>query len=162
MTDWETFDETVELEPLLGDGIVVDVSGEITFRFHGLPGRVTSGMIIRPDCLISMKPGSHLTIRTATGAILELESEGSQDRSISFVHGNPATFVDDRIKSAGEHFAAGLSALEAAASRGGTEFEQLWLKAIVRSIAADDALHLFDPAAAAVLAPAICRRYMAC
>jgi hypothetical protein len=160
MTHWETFEETVELEPLCGDGFVVDVSGEITYRSAGAQLRVTSGMVIRPGCFISMKAGSQLAIRTADGAVSQLESETGQARNISFVPGNPATFIDDYISSAGERLPAALSALEAAASRGGAEFEQVWRAAIVRSIPADEARRLFDPAAATVLAPATCRKYM--
>jgi len=137
------FLDSVELQPLPDDGVVVDVSGEITCRSGDAPERVTPGMVIRPACSISMKAGSHLAIRTPDGAVHQLESEG-QPRAIYFVHGNPATFIDDYIRSTREHLAAGLLGLEDAARRGGTEFEQLWLSATVRSITAEETRRLFD------------------
>ena len=145
--------ETVELQPLPDDGFVVEVSGDITYRRENVQGRITSGMVIRPGCYISMQAGSHLAIRTSDGAVHRLEPEGEQARDIHFVHGNPATFVDDCIRSAREHLAAGLSGLEAAAHHWGPEIES-WLKATVRSISADEARRLFDPAAATALTPA--------
>ncbi len=38
MTHWETFEETVELEPMSDNSFVVDVSGEITYRSAGVQG----------------------------------------------------------------------------------------------------------------------------
>jgi len=155
------FSETVELEPLHDDGVVVEVSGEITHWSEGMQARVTPGMVIRPGCSISMKAGSQLVIRTPVGAIHRLETETEEARNIGFVPGKRETLVDNYLQDADESLAVGLFGLEAAARRSRTQPEESWLRILVRSIPADEVRRLFDPVAATVLLPATRRKYMA-
>ena len=122
------YSETVELEPVPDDGVVVEVSGEITHWSGGGLAQVTPGMVIRPGSSISMKVGSQLAIRISDGAILILETETEEARSIYFVRGNRETFVDDYIRGSGERLAAGLLALETEARRSGSQLEESWLR----------------------------------